>query len=84
MSKWVKADAKAWPLGYTGADGSEFVSIPAGGAALVSDEKAAQLLADFPGSFAEISEKEAAKLSAPAEAKPEAKPAKGTAKPEGA
>lgn len=84
MSKWVKADAKAWPLGYSGNDGVEFVHIPAGGAVLVSDAKAAQLQADFPGTFAEVAEKDAEKLNAPQATKPEPKAAVGKAKPEGA
>lgn len=83
MSKWIKADAKAWPLGYSGSDGSEIVSIAPGSAALVSDAKAAQLLADFPGTFSEVAEKDAAKLNAPPAAPAAATPVKGKAKPEG-
>lgn len=80
MPKWLKADAKAWPHGYTGTDGVNTVSIPAGGAALVSDAKAEQLAADFPGTFSEVKEKEVAEVNAaavPKEAPTEPKPARG-------
>ena len=80
MAKWMKADPKAWPLGYTGSDGVDTVSIPAGGAALVSDSKAAQLAADFPGTFAEVGEKEATSANvavAPKEVAEEPGPARG-------
>lgn len=80
MPKWLKANAKAWPLGYTGSDGSGTITIPAGGAGLVSDAKAAQLLADFPGTFSEVKESEAAAANVAAQPKPqvdEPKPARG-------
>lgn len=80
MAKWVRADAKAWPQGYSGMDAGNPVFIGPGAAAPVTEAKAAQLAADFPGAFAEITEKEAEKLAAEAAKAPEpAKPAKAGA-----